>query len=200
MKNCVSTAQAAADRGSAAPGNRENIWNNYLRAITPHTLVCLQVTKLVQKWSPKITPLGVGDSICSTFWTLGCRAVQKASRKPPRDAPGTPNGRPKVSKGAKMEPQSSKKLENNVKNNFSKKQTNETETNKGKLYCGKPSQPHLASPAWPTQPCQHRQPGPASQPSQHSTANTPQPTSLEWGPAAGGVALKIYFGIYYLSQ
>ena len=26
----------------------------------------------------------------------------------------------------------------------------------------------------------------------HSTANTPQPTPREWGPAAGGVALKIY--------
>ena len=58
-------------------------------------------------------------------------------------------------------------------------------------YKGKPSQPDLASPACPTHPCQHRQPSPASQPNQHSTANTPQPTPREWGPAAGGVALKI---------
>ena len=86
------------------------------------------------------------------------------------------------------------KLENSVKNNIklTKKLHQRTNINKNRrTYKGKPSQSDLASPACPTHPCQNRKPSPASQPNQHSTANTPQPTSLEWGPAAGGVALKI---------
>ena len=95
---------------------------------------------------------GNGKHICSTFWILGSGAAQKVSTKPRRDVPGTPNGRPKISKGVKMEPPSGTKLD---------KPTNETTKNTETITYGK-----------------HRRPGPASQPSQNSAANTPLPTSL----------------------
>ena len=130
-----------------------------------------------------MTPLGLGNYLLHTFWTLGLRAAQKVCTKLPREAPGTPNGPPKVPKGAQNgEP----KLEHSVKNNIKrlKEKTKKQQPKNRRKYKGKPSQPELAGPACPIQPCQHRQPGPASQPSQHSTVNTSQPTSLRVG--AGG--------------
>ena len=145
-----------------------------------------------------MTPLGLGNHILHTFWTLGLRAAQKVCSKLPREAPGTPNDPQRCQKAVKMEPRSEPKLEHSVKNNIKrlkeKKQRNNNQTKRTK-YKGKPSQPDLASLPNSSLPASPAQPSPASQPSQHSTANTPQPTPREWGPAAGGVALKIIHGL-----
>ena len=79
-----------------------------------------------------MTPLGLGNHILHTFWTLGLRAAQKVCTKLPREAPGTPNGPPKVLKGSKMEPQSEPKLEHSVKNNIKrlKEKTKKQQPNK----------------------------------------------------------------------
>ena len=162
--------------------------------LSTHSFFLKKIQKRYQHWSPKMTPLGLGNHLLHTFWTLGLRAAQKVCSKLPREAPGTPNDPQRCQKGAKMEPRSEPKLEHSVKNNIKRlkeKQRNNNQTKRRK-YKGKPSQPDLTSLPNSSLPASPAQPSRASQTSQHSTANTPQPTPREWGPAAGGVALKIF--------
>ena len=79
-----------------------------------------------------MTPLALGSNLLHTFWTLGLRAAQKVCTKLPREAPGTPNGHPKVPKGSKMVAQSEPKLEHSVKNNIQslKEKTKKQQPNK----------------------------------------------------------------------
>ena len=119
--------------GQAIPRTTKKSRKNDLRANTLHALVFFEKdTKKVPKFVPKMTPLGLGNHLLHTFWTLGLRAAQKVCTKLPREAPGTPNGPPKVPKGSKMVPQSEPKLEHSVKNNIKrlKEKTKKQQPNK----------------------------------------------------------------------
>ena len=171
--------------GQAIPRTTTKIRKNDLRANILHALVFFEKdTERCQNWSPKMTPLGLGNYLSHTFWNLGLRAAQKVCTKLPREAPGTPNGPPKVPKGSKMEPQSEPKLEHSVKNNIKMlKKTNKETTTKQKGESIKANPASLTWPACPTHPCQHRQPSPAQQASPASTA---QPTPHSPHPESGG--------------
>ena len=118
--------------GQTIQKTRKNIEKNDLRANTPHTLVCFEkATNNVQNWSSKMTPLGLKNT--HIFLPFGPWGAEKFKR-----CPQSRQGMPLVlqmvaqrsQKGAKMEPQSSKKLENNVKNNVKMlKQTNQRNKN-----------------------------------------------------------------------
>ena len=101
MKNCVLIAQAAADGGTSDPENREKKQKKRpANQHSPRTRFCLKkLQKMWLNWSPKMTPLVLGNHILHTFWTLGLRATQKVCTKLPKETPGTPNGHPKVPKG-----------------------------------------------------------------------------------------------------
>ena len=185
MKNCDWTAQAAADGGSSDPENHEKEQKKRPASQhSPRTRFFLKnIQKRCENWSPKMTPLGLGNNILHTFWTLGLRAAQKVCTKLPREDPGTPNGPPKVPKLSKMVAQSEPKLEHSVKNNIKrlkKTRTKTTTKQKGESITASP-----ASLTWPAQPAQlilasiasPAQPSKPAQPAQHSqhpTAHTPR--------------------------
>ena len=120
--------------GQAIPRIAKKSRKNDLRANTLHALVFFlkKIQKRCQNWSPKMTPLGLGNHLLHTFWTLGLRAAQKVCSKLPREAPGTPNDPQRCQKGAKMEPRSEPKLEHSVKNNIKrlKEKTKKQQPNK----------------------------------------------------------------------
>ena len=152
--------------------------------LSTHSFFVKKIQKRCQNWSPEMTPLGLGNHLLHTFWTLGLRAAQKVCSKLPREAPGTPNDPQRCQKGAKMEPRSEPKLEHSVKNNIKRlKEKNKETTTKQKGQSIKANPASLTWPACPTHPCQHRQPSPAQQASPASTA---QPTPHSPHPESGG--------------
>ena len=113
MKNCVSTAQAAADQGSDDPGNHEHIRKNDLQATTPHTLVFLW--KRCKKCANMVTKnetFGVGKPtfvyILHLWAQNGSDGVPKAAQGWPWCSKWSPKGLKRVRNGA----QSCAKLEN----------------------------------------------------------------------------------------
>ena len=152
--------------------------------LSTHSFFLKNIQKRCQNWSPKMTPLGLGNHILHTFWTLGLRAAQKVCTKLPREDPGTPNGPPKVPKWSKMVAQSEPKLEHSVENNIkrlTKTRTKTTTKQKGESITASP-----ASLTWPAQPAQLILASIASPAQQASPASTAQPTPHSPHPESGG--------------
>ena len=91
MDQCVSTTQAAADRGSGRPGNCGK--HKKKRLVSKHAPYTRKITKKVPGMDTRTLLSREGfESVFFTFWTPG----PKGTKRCPQSRPGAPEDLQKV--------------------------------------------------------------------------------------------------------